>query len=246
MRTLDATPFYDLPEAGRLLWADPVRLAREAGLGRVPAARTAEGWALPKAWVDAEAGLEPTDAEALRTYWLARLAPPSRAARRASRPRERLPVERLLTSEEAARRLWCDAARLERLDADGTLPCLRVDGRPCYDAVLVDLLAAEAQGPAEQAEAAQRVEVRRAEVRRWAQAEYTTAEPGAAVPQAAPVAGPPAPHRPAPSEDAGPVDGQPDAPASAPAPTAPPMPEAYRLPADLARAEGFETRDEDA
>lgn len=242
MRTVDAAPFYDLPEAGPLLWADPVRLARDAAQGRIPALRTPEGWALPRAWVDAEAGVEPADADALKTYWLTRLAPPSRDARRALRSRARLPAERLLSAAEAAQRLCCDAARLERLNADGTLPALRVDGAPQYDALLVEaLVAEEREGPAGGAAAA----LRRAAVLTWAQAEYTTSDPYAAPPAVSSTAA-------ASTAAAGTA---PDAPkayalpsdlASAPddaGPVEPPLP--ARPPSEVARAEGFTTVDED-
>lgn len=171
MLTVDASPFYDLPESGRLLWMDPVRLAREATLRRIPAARTAQGWALPQNWVDAEAGLTPADAPALRDYWLTRLAPPSIAARKTLRPLARLGVVRLLSAAETRARLFCDQPRLERLHADGTLPALRVDGALAYDAELVEALEAEQDaGPLGGAGAA----ARRAEVLRWAQAEYAS------------------------------------------------------------------------
>lgn len=237
MRTVDAAPFYDLPEAGPLLWADPVRLAREAAQGRIPALRTPEGWALPRAWVDAEAGVEPADADALKAYWLTRLAPPSRDARRALRSRARLPAERLLSAAEAAQRLFCDEARLERLNADGTLPALRVDAAPQYDALLVEaLVAEEPEGPAGGAASA----LRRAAVLTWAQAEYTTSDPYAA-PSAvsstaaastapdAPKAYALPPDLASAPDDAGPVE--------------PPLP--ARPPSEVARAEGFTTVDED-
>lgn len=233
MRTVDAAPFYDLPEAGRLLWADPARLAREAAQRSVPAARTPEGWALPKAWVDAQAGLEPTDAEALKAYWLTRLAPPGLSAHKALRPRHRLPAQALLSAEETARRLFCDLARLERLSAEGTLPALRVDGRVQFDAPLVEaLVAEEALGPAGGPAAA----ARRAEVLPWTHADYTS-DDALGLPARAPAGAVP----PAPSAYRLPDDLVERAGPQAPAEGAP-APEPRT---DLSRAEGFETVDED-
>ncbi len=231
MRTVDAAPFYDLPEAGRLLWADPARLEREARARRIPAARLGDGWVLPQAWVDAEAGVQPADAESLRTYWLTRLAPPSRAARRVERPLSRLPAERLLPAAEAARRLHCDAARLERLEAEGTLPALRVDGRLLYDAVLVEALCAEeAAGPAGGPVAA----ARRALVLAWSEAEYTSGVP----------APPPTTVGEAPRAFSLPDDLLPTEPPPRPGAGDPVEPPPSPRPR-LARAEGFQTLDED-
>ena len=237
MLTVDASQFYDLPKAGRLLWADPARLAREAALRAVPAARVEGSWVIPRPWVEAESGREPADADALKAFWLERLAPPSFAARRTMRPRSRLPAERLLSTDEAARALFCDLARLERLDADGTLPALRVDGAPRFDADLIEaLLAEEADGPAGGATSA----ARRALVLEWAQAEYTTAE------SLLPRADPTLPLR---RSD----DMRPPRPPSSDAPKAyelppdlaPPAPPPRARPSDLSRADGFETVDED-
>jgi hypothetical protein len=246
MLTVDASQFYDLPEAARLLWADPARLAREAALRAVPAARHEGSWVLPKPWVEAESGREPTDADALKAFWLERLAPPSFAARRTLRPRSRLPAERLLSPDEAARALFCDPARLERLDADGTLPALRVDGAPRFDADLIAaLLAEESDGPSGGPATA----ARRALVLEWAHAEYTTAE------GSLPRADPTLPLRR--SEDLRPP--RPGIGRAAPEPLRPPpsdAPKAYELPPDLAppprsrpsdlsKADGFETVDEE-
>lgn len=233
MRTVDAAPFYDLPEAGRLLWADPARLTREAVLRSLPAARTADGWALPKAWVDAQAGLEPADAEALKTYWLTRLAPPSLAARKAVRPRHRLPAPALLSADETARRLFCDRPRLERLSAEGTLPALRVDDQVVFDAALVEaLVAEEALGPAGGPAAS----ARRAQVLPWTQADYTT-DDALGLPARAPVReGLPPPGAYRLPDDLVERAAPEGAPASAPRPT---------RSTDLSRAEGFETVDED-
>ena len=179
---MDATEFYDLPAAARLLWADSVRLARLAATRAVPAARMDGAWKLPRAWVDAEAGLLPGDADALRSSWLERLAPPSLAARRTVRNRSRLPAEHLLTAEETGRALLCDRTRLARLDADGTLAALVVDGAPHFDAELVAALAA---GP-DDAAAVHRSAPRRALVVEWARAEYATSDPRADAPKAPP------------------------------------------------------------
>lgn len=207
MLSVDAAAFYDLPEAGRRLFADPVRLAREAAARAIPAGRRDGAWILPRAWVDAAAGASAADAEALRASWLERLAPPSFAARRSLCPRTRLPAGRLLDADAAGRALACDRARLERLAAEGTLPVLRVDGEPCFDADLVEALADEAGGaPA----AAARAAARRALVTEWSTFEYAS-EPAA----------PPAP------------------------PPARGAPQAYEVPRDLARADGFETVDDE-
>src|SRR5262245_28874804 len=128
MLHLDAAELYDLPEAARLLFADPARLAREARLGKIPSARVGRSLGLPAPWVRAAAGLAPVDEESTRRYWLERLAPPSPSAWRPARPRDRLPATDLLAPAEAARRIFADVARLARMDADGTLPALRVDG----------------------------------------------------------------------------------------------------------------------
>jgi hypothetical protein len=229
MLSVDAAQFYDLPEAGRLLWADSARLAREAATRAVPATRAGGAWVLPKAWVEAESGREPADADALKAFWLERLAPPSFAARRTLRPRARLPAERLLSADDAARALYCDPPRLERLDADGTLPALRVDGRPLFDADLVEALTSEApDGPS----GGPRAAARRALVLEWTRSEYTTAEPAAPARTDAP-----RPSR-APTSDAPKAyDLPPD--------LAPPREGTAPRPSDLSKADGFETVDEE-
>lgn len=232
MLQADAVQLYDLSEAGRLLYRDPVRLAREARLRQVPAARAERQLGLPVPWVEAESGRSAADPEALRIYWLGRLAPPSPDARRPQRDRARLPVEDLLEPEEAARRIFATPAALRRLDADGTLPSLRVDDRPLYDAVLTGMVASEGAAGRDETEA------RRAEVLEWARFEYhETAEEEPLAPafdalRTAEPGGPP----PAASDD--------------------PTPGAYEIPSDLLadiepppsrliEADGFETVDED-
>ncbi|MDJ0975600.1 MAG: hypothetical protein QNJ98_14150 [Planctomycetota bacterium] len=166
----DAIDLFDLSEAGRLLFRDPVRLAREARLRRVPATWIGDALAFPVAWVEAEAGVSAVDPEALRSYWLERLAPPSPDARRAVRERERLPATALLPAAEAARRIFADPRALRRLDQDGTLPSVRVDGVPHYDEVLTALVAKRGEG--EDVDDALRA--RTAQVRDWARFEYAT------------------------------------------------------------------------
>lgn len=166
----DAIDLFDLSEAGRLLFRDPVRLAREARQRRVPATWIGDRLAFPVAWVEAEAGVSAMDPEALRTYWLERLAPASPDARRAVRERERLPATSLLTAAEAARRVCADARALRRLDLEGTLPSIRVDGVPHYDEELTALVAQEGAG--EDVDDALRA--RTAAVRGWARFEYAT------------------------------------------------------------------------
>ncbi len=166
----DAIDLFDLSEAGRLLFRDPVRLAREARLRQIPATWIGDRLAFPVAWVEAEAGVSAVDPAALRSYWLERLAPPSPGAHRARRERERLPAEVLLTAAEAARRVCADPRALRRLDTDGTLPSLRVDGVPHYDEVLTELVTRHGDG--EDVEDALRA--RQAEVRGWTRFEYAT------------------------------------------------------------------------
>jgi len=173
----DAEP-YTLPEAGRLLRTSPARLRRQGRAGRIPLLRGAQGEGVPRAWADAAGGRTATDEEALRCYWLERLAPPSVDARRPLRDRACLPAESLLEEGEVAARLRADASRLRRLDADGTLPALRVDGALRYDALLVDLLARAG----EDEKAASGAERRRAEVRAWALFEYRTSPAGGLAP----------------------------------------------------------------
>lgn len=167
---MDAIDLFDLSEAGRLLLRDPVRLAREARLRRVPSTRVEGTLAFPRPWVEAEAGIAPVDAESLRDYWLTRLAPPSPGGHRARRERDRLPAEDLLVPAEAARRVLCDDVALERLAVDQTLPPLRIDGEVRYDAALVDLVARDAAG--EDVEDALRE--RWAAVVGWARFDYAT------------------------------------------------------------------------
>ena len=173
MLQLDDVQLYDLSEAGALLFSDPARLARQARLRQVPSARVAQTIGLPAPWVEAQAGRSGADPISLQTYWLERLAPPAADARRPERARTRLPATALLTPEEAARRLCATAPALARLQADGSLPGLRVDGTVCYDEVLVDLVVRADDEPALRAE----LEARRAEVRDWARFEYRTEIP---------------------------------------------------------------------
>jgi hypothetical protein len=187
MLPLDATELYDLPEAARLLFADPARLRRWARQKRVPICRRPEGDGVPRAWVDAETGRVPTDAEAIRRYWLERLAPPSPEAQRAQEDRERLPADRLLDPEAAAREVYADRVRLRRLAEDGTLPALLVDGEVAYDAQLVELAAGAGDGSASDLAA------RREEVARWSRLAYVTGLHAGAAP-------PPAIAKPAPRE----------------------------------------------
>ncbi len=175
MLKLDATDYYDLSEAGRLLLKDPGRLAREARLRKIPSAHIGGEIGLPKPWVDAAAGLTATDEDSMRTYWLARLEPPSPDAHRASRGRSALGDVELLDGDEAAKRVFADAAGLRRLAMDGRLPPIRVDGRPRYDALLTDLVAYEKSDE----DAARAAGVRRTQVIEWARFEYTTEDAGA-------------------------------------------------------------------
>ena len=190
MLHLDDVQLYELSEAGPLLFRDPVRLAREARLRSIPSARIGPALGLPAAWVEAETGTSGADPASVAAYWLGRLAPPAPGARKPRRARDRLPAPRLLTPEEAARRLFATPAALERLDRDGRMPSLRVDGAVRYDEELVTRMAAEADEPAA-------AEARRAEVRAWARFEYDTAAAAApATPtatSAAPTAAPAAP-----------------------------------------------------
>lgn len=183
MLPLDAAELYDLSEAARLLWVGPGRIRRWIRIGKVPAVRRQAVWHLPRAWVDAACGREATDEEAVRRYWLERLAPPSREAARPLKDRTHLEAEALLTAGEVAPRVFADEARLARLAGDGTLPALRVDGATRYDAALVDLVA--------EAPETQGAETRRALVLAWARYEYATdLDRGAAPPPTATKAAP--------------------------------------------------------
>ncbi len=240
----DATDLYDLPEAGRLLFTDPARLEREARRGRIPYAVVGAEVGLPAPWVEAAAGIAPIDEASSRDYWLARLAPPSPDARRPLRARDRLPATDLLEPGEAARRVFADRPALVRLDAEGVLPALRVDGETRYDATLVDLVAAEEVDPAAAAAAAER----RALVREWRRYEYATEMPGTPV----------LPVPPAPLSSETPKPTATDAAAAASPLESAPAPKAYEVPTDLLeeapptprppsrliRTEGHETVDE--
>jgi len=142
----DAPQLYDLPEAGRLLFKDPVRLERDIRRGRAPGTFRAGAWRLPAAWVTAASGHSEADAEALTLYWRTVLAPPSPDARRAERDAAALGGRSLIDAPEAARRLCVDARALDRLDREGVVPSLRVDGERRYDEVLVALEARAREG----------------------------------------------------------------------------------------------------
>jgi hypothetical protein len=232
MLHLDDVRLYELSEAGSLLFKGPAWLAREARQQAIPSARVGAALGLPAAWVEAEAGLSDSDPVSLGAYWRQRLAPPSAEARKPLRPRERLPAETLLEPQEAARRLCATPAALRHLEADGSLPALRVEGTVRYDGELVARIADADDGP----EAAQAAEERRALVRDWARFEYASPAPMPAPAPAAPRTPPPAS---APTPE--------DAPADAP--------RAYEIPEDLGfgdippasgllEIEGFETHDE--
>ena len=263
MYQLDDVQLYDLSEAGRLLFRDPVRLAREARARKIPSALIPEGLGLPVPWVDALAGTRPEDPEAARYVWLRRLAPPSPDAHRASRPREALPMQATIPAASAAERLLATPAALERMDGTGELPSLRVDGSRHYDPVLVELLASVAAGDDVDLT---KLERRRAECRALARFEYrshpsaTRAEEqvGRVTPPSDPilVTVPPAvspkegsdttAHAPD-SQDAAALDEAkahtPSAEAVSAEDQAPSTPEPK--PARLIRAEGFETVDDD-
>ncbi|MCA9315173.1 MAG: hypothetical protein R3F05_13470 [Planctomycetota bacterium] len=151
----DGLPLYDLPETSRRLLRGPAWLRRQARSQAVPAAWVDGSLGFAAPWVDAACGERPDDPEAVATYWCARLAPPPPGAHRALADRAELPLadDELLDAEDAARRLYASAAALTRLEADGTLPALRVDGERRFDRVLVELvaeqLAAESTTPAD-------------------------------------------------------------------------------------------------
>jgi hypothetical protein len=220
----DAAGLYDLPDAARRLFRSPRRLEREVRRGRAPGGLREGRWVVPVAWVEAEAGASGADAEALATFWRARLAPPSPDAHRARRPLEALGGRPLLAADEAARRLCLSPAALDRLDREGSVPSLRVDGTRRYDAALVDALAS---GEASDADLA----AHRSELETLRRHEYESAP-------VAPVA----------SLAASPEDAR--APAAPEAPRAYEMPRdlwgAAGRPPRLAEADGFETVDEDA
>lgn len=237
MLHLDDVQLYELSEAGPLLFRDPARLAREARIRRIPAARLGTDLGLPAPWVEAATGASAADPESVATYWLGRLAPPAPGARKPRRDRSRLPAESLVTPTEAARRLFATPPALERLDHEGRMPSLRVDGEVFYDGALIDRMAAE--DPDTDA-----IESRRAEVRAWARYEYETAPAPTAV----------APSTVTPTSD--PTTSEPSA--ATPAEEAPPAPAAFEIPADLGLEdidagptsdlldiEGFDTIDED-
>ena len=169
MLHLDDVQLYELSEAGPLLFRDPARLAREARIRVIPSARIGPAVGLPAAWVDAASGASDADPESVAMYWLGRLAPPAPGARKPRRTRDRLPAETLLTPDEAAARLFATPAALERLDREGRMPSLRVDGAVHYDAELVARMVDEADEP-------DAAEARRAEVRAWARFEDATDE----------------------------------------------------------------------
>ncbi|MGE0192511.1 MAG: hypothetical protein AB7T63_10780 [Planctomycetota bacterium] len=139
----DGLPLYDLPETSRRLLTGPAWLRRQARARAVPAAWVEGSLGFAAPWVDAAAGVRPDDPEAVATYWCARLAPPPPDAHRALADRSELPLadEELLDPREAARRLFASDAALTRLECDGTLPGLRIDGQRRFDRALVDLLA---------------------------------------------------------------------------------------------------------
>ena len=235
MLHLDDVQLYELSEAGPLLFRDPARLAREARIRVIPSARIGAALGLPAPWVEAETGASAADPDAVASYWLGRLAPPAPGARKPGRDRARLDAETLIDAAEAAARLFATPAALERLDREGRMPSLRVDGAVHYDAALVDLMAAEADDPAA-------AEARRAEVRQWARFEYTTsvAEQPPRVTPTQPLAGTPA-DAPTVPEERVPLE---------------PAPSAFEIPADLGLddiepedglldIDGFDTVDED-
>jgi hypothetical protein len=184
MLPLDASQLYDLPEAGRLLFMGAGRLRRLVGQRRIPWTIEGGRTVLPRAWVDAEAGISATDGEALRVYWLERLAPADVEATRPSKDLRHLEGVTPLDPEDAAIRLTADLVRLRGLDARGIVPALRIDGETRYDATLVDLLASERYEEADR---------RRAEVLAWARIEWVASLDEGAVEK-------PAVTRPAPEE----------------------------------------------
>jgi len=109
----------------------------------VPAAGVEGSLGFAAPWVDAASGVRPDDPEAVAAYWCARLAPPPPDAHRALADRSELPVadEDVLDAREAARRLFASDTALTRLESDGTLPALRIDGQRRFDRILVSLLA---------------------------------------------------------------------------------------------------------
>lgn len=244
MLHVDADELYDLSEAGRILRVDPVRIRRWARTGKAPLVpRPQGGTALPRAWVDAETGLSPSDPEALLRFWRERLAPPAPHARRALRDVTQLTTRRLLSVEEASRGLHADAARIRRLDAEGVLPGLRVDGETRYDEALVALVAAGDEAGAE---------ARRQDVADQARFEYVTDLTGGAAPPA--TQAPPAPaaavaaaprawHLP---EDIAAIESAPEEdPAEAESVESEPVTSEPVTGSRLIRTEGFETVDED-
>ena len=248
MFKLDAIELLDLSEAGAMLLRDPARLEREIRLGRIPAARVAGQVAIPVPWAESAAGIAPTDEESVRTYWLARLAPPSAAGHRPLRERSRLDIGELLDGDEAARRLYAHPDVLSRLMQEGTLPALKIDGALRFDAGLVDLLARKGDGEEAGAELAER----HALVSDHARFDYETGEGSEVTP--------PVQVQTARTEAAATPETLTEAALRVPRPDAPPQPasgaaKAYELPEDLLagidppstliEADGFETIDED-
>lgn len=229
----DSADCYELAQAARLLRAGPRWVARQLERRTWPGRRTAGGWTLPRAWVDAQAGRTAVDAEALRHYWIERLAPPSAHAARARRPRAALAARALLGAAEAARRLCATEAALGRLGREGALPALKVDGTLCYDAALVEALAEAAAVPPE-AGALARAAARAEEVRALAAYEYRSEAPPTAPPAGEERADAPGPAPPAPAPAAWSIPADLYA-GDGPAPPAP----------RLIEADGFETVVED-
>ena len=177
-------PLYDLEEASRRLLQGPGWLRRRAGQGAIPHVLvpapdgTAARWAFPQAWVDAATGDRPADPDAVAAHWRERLAPPPAEAHRATRDRAELPwgVEDLVDVARVERRLLLAPAARRRLEADGRLPVLQVDGALGYDRTLIDLLAEAAEGPSlTPGDLEGRIARRRAEVEPFTRFAYRSA-----------------------------------------------------------------------